>query len=181
MLRKPVSFVGLSATLRDGARFFARLTGLSEQSSLEVTPGTNEMIAEGAEYLLALRGDPVSRTALLSTTIQASMLLSRMLDQPDTRRSNGILGERIFLFADNLDVVNRMYFAMLDAEGRGSTGNFDMNRHPGGGLAVLRFPMSSQQRKLHGQDWAVPVEIGHSLQPNDRKAVGRVDGPRRRQ
>lgn len=174
MLRKPVSFVGLSATLRDGARFFARLTGLSEQSSLEVTPGTNEMIAEGAEYLLALRGDPVSRTALLSTTIQASMLLSRMLDQPDTRRSNGVLGERIFLFADNLDVINRMYFAMLDAEGRGSNGNFDMNRHPGGGLAVLRFPMSSQQRKLHGQDWAVPVEIGHSLQPNDRKAVGRV-------
>ena len=38
LLRKPVSFVGLSATLADGARFFARLTGLSEQAALEIAP-----------------------------------------------------------------------------------------------------------------------------------------------
>ena len=132
------------------------------------------MIAEGAEYLLALRGDPVSRTALLSTTIQAGMLLSRMLDAPDTRKSEGILGERLFMFADNLDVINRMYFAMLDAEGRRSNGAPDMNNRPTGGLAALRFPMSSTHRKLHGQDWEAAVEIGHSLQPSDRKTVGRV-------
>src|SRR5204863_90110 len=85
LLRRSVSFVGLSATLADGARFFARLTGLHEQASLEIAPRTRDMIAEGAEYLLALRGDPVSRTALLSTTIQSAMLLSRMLDAPDLR------------------------------------------------------------------------------------------------
>ena len=174
MLRKPVSFVGLSATLADGARFFGRLTGLMEHASIEIAPSVGDMIAEGAEYLIALRGDPVSRTALLSTTIQAAMLLSRMLDAPDTPKSQGIIGERLFLFADNIDVINRMYFAMLDAEGRRSSGAIDMNRHPNGGLAILRRPMSSQQRKLHGQDWEVPVEIGHSLQPNDRKSVGRV-------
>lgn len=174
LLGKPVSFVGLSATLTDGARFFGRLTGLNEHASIEIAPSVGDMIAEGAEYLIALRGDPVSRTALLSTTIQAAMLLSRILDAPDVLKSEGIFGERLFLFADNIDVINRMYFAMLDAEGRRSTGAVDMMRHPNGGLAVLRRPMSSQQRKLHGQDWGVPVEIGHSLQPNDRKSVGRV-------
>jgi len=174
MLRKPVAFVGLSATLKDGGRFFARLTGLSEGASLEIAPSTGDMIVEGAEYLLALRGDPVSRTALLSTTIQAGMLLSRMLDAPDRRKSEGILGERLFMFADNLDVINRMYFAMLDAEGRRSNGAPDMNNRPVGGLAVLRFPMSSAHRKLHGQDWEAAVDIGHSLQSGDRKTVGRV-------
>lgn len=174
LLGKPVSFVGLSATLTDGARFFGRLTGLSEHASIEIAPSVGDMIAEGAEYLIALRGDPVSRTALLSTTIQAAMLLSRILDAPDTLKSQGIIGERLFLFADNIDVINRMYFAMLDAEGRRNTGAVDMTRHPNGGLAVLRRPMSSQQRKLHGQDWEVPVEIGHNLQPGDRKSVGRV-------
>ena len=174
MLRKPVRFVGLSATLKDGARFFARLTGLSEQASLEIAPARKDMIAEGGEYLLALRGDPVSRAALLSTTIQAAMLLSRMLDEPNARKSDGALGERLFLFGDNLDVINRAYFAMLDAEGRQSNGTVDMNNHPNGGLAVLRFPMSSQHRKLHGQDWEAALEIGHSLQASDRKSVGRV-------
>jgi hypothetical protein len=174
MNRKPVSFVGLSATLKDGARFFARLTGLHELSSVEVTPRHGDMIAEGAEYLLALRGDPVSRTALLSTTIQTAMLLTRMLDSPENPISQGVLGERAFLFADNLDVINRLFFAMRDAEGRRSNGTPDMNTYPNGGLAVLRFPMSSELRKLHGQDWEAAVEIGHTLQATDRKRVERV-------
>lgn len=174
MLRRAVNFVGLSATLKDAARFFARLTGVSETASIEITPALRDMLAEGAEYLLALRGDPVSRTALLSTTIQAAMLLSRMLDAPDQPKSDGIFGERIFLFADNIDVINRMYFAMLDAEGRRGDGSFDMTHHRNGALATLRSPMASIPRKLHGQDWEAAVEIGHSLQVNDRKSVGRV-------
>jgi hypothetical protein len=174
MNRKPVSFVGLSATLKDGARFFAKLTGLSEMASREIAPRAGDMIEEGAEYLLALRGDPVSRTALLSTTIQAAMLLTRMLDSPDQPISRGVLGERTFLFADNLDIINRLYFAMLDAEGRNSNGSPDLNNHPNGGLAVLRFPMSSELRHMHGQDWKAALAIGHSLQASDRKRVGRV-------
>lgn len=174
LVRRPVSFVGLSATLKDGARFFAQLTGLFEQASVEITPTKNDMIAEGAEYLLALRGDPVSRTALLSTTIQTGMLLSRLLDSPDERKSRGIIGERVFLFTDDIDVTNRMFFAMLDAEGRNSRNNFDQANKPDGGLATLRRPLPSQQRKIHGQDWEAVVEIGHSLQPQDRKSIGRV-------
>lgn len=174
LLRRHVSFVGLSATLKDGARFFAQLTGLFEQSSVEVTPAQSDMIAEGAEYLLALRGDPVSRTALLSTTIQTAMLLSRLLDAPDERKSRGVVGERVFLFTDDIDVTNRMYFAMLDAEGRKSSGAPDLANRPDGGLASLRRPLPVEQRKLHGQDWGAVLNIGHSLQPQDRKAVGRV-------
>lgn len=174
LLRKRVSFVGLSATLRDGAKFLAQLTGLPEQASAEITPVGSDMIDEGAEYMLALRGDPVSQTALLSTTIQAAMLTSRILDSPRERKSRGIFGERLFLFTDDLDVTNRMYFAMLDAEGRNSWGNFDAQKHPQGGLAILRRPAASLLRKLHGQDWQTPLEIGHELNNADRKAVGRV-------
>lgn len=174
MLRRPVSFVGLSATLKDGARFFARLTGLSEAACLEVAPAAADMIAEGAEYLLALRGDPVSRTALLSTTIQTSMLMSRILDAPNDRKSEGLFGERLFVFTDDIDVTNRMYFTMLDAEGRTRHGVPDLRNKPAGGLATLRFPMASQSRKLDGQDWEAVTHIGHSLQAQDRKSVGRV-------
>ncbi|MBZ9954289.1 protein DpdJ [Mesorhizobium sp. BR1-1-15] len=174
LVRQHVSFVGLSATLRDGARFFAQLTGLYEQSSVEIAPANSDMIAEGAEYLLALRGDPVSRTALLSTTIQTGMLLSRLLDAPDERKSRGIIGERVFIFTDDIDVTNRMYFAMLDAEGRRSSGAPDLVNRPDGGLASLRRPLPIEQRKLHGQDWEAVVQIGHTLQPQDRKSVGRV-------
>lgn len=174
LMRRHVSFVGLSATLKDGARFFAQLTGLFEQASVEIAPKNSDMISEGAEYLLALRGDPVSRTALLSTTIQTGMLLSRLLDSPDERKSHGIIGERVFLFTDDIDVTNRMYFAMLDAEGRRSNGAPDLVSRPDGGLASLRRPLPAEQRKLHGQDWEAVVDIGHSLQPQDRKSVGRV-------
>jgi len=174
LLRRPVVFVGLSATLRDGARFFARLTGLSEVACAEVAPTRADMIAEGAEYMLALRGDPVSRTALLSTSIQTAMLLSRILDTPALQKSDGILGERLFIFTDDIDVTNRMYFAMLDAEGRDRRGAADLRRKPGGGLATLRFPSTVQSRKLDGQDWEAVTQIGHSLQAPDRKSVGRV-------
>lgn len=174
ILGRAVSFVGLSATLKDGERFFAKLTGLTEDACFEIAPAASEMIAEGAEYMLALRGDPVSRTALLSTTIQTSMLISRMLDQPSVRKSGGLIGERLFVFTDDIDVTNRMYFSLLDAEGRDRTGAVDQRRKPGGGLATLRFPMTAEARQLDGQDWRMATEIGHSLQPPDRKSIGRV-------
>ncbi len=34
--------------------------------------------------------------------------------------------------------------------------------------------MPNRLRKLHGQDWEVAVEVGHSLRGDDRKTVGRV-------
>ena len=122
LVRAPVSFVGLSATLRDGVRFFARLTGLAEYQVEEITPRGSEMIAEGAEYLLALRGDPVSRASLLSTTIQTIMLMSRALDCAEGTPSRGMFGQRLFAFTDDIDVTNRLFFGVLDAEGRNDRG-----------------------------------------------------------
>ena len=66
-------FVGLSATLADAESFFSRFTSVNPSRVRLVEPLASEMRAEGAEYLLALRGDPVSQTALLSTTIQTPM------------------------------------------------------------------------------------------------------------
>ncbi len=34
--------------------------------------------------------------------------------------------------------------------------------------------MTGEARQLDGQDWRIVTEIGHSLQPQDRKSVGRV-------
>jgi ATP-dependent helicase YprA (DUF1998 family) len=61
------SFVGLSATISGGQSFFASLTGLAEAVVQEIKPRDEDIEAEGAEYMLALRGDPVSQSALLST------------------------------------------------------------------------------------------------------------------
>src|SRR5262249_23478637 len=105
-------FVGLSATLADAPQFFAELVGLGPGDVSEVSPEFSEMRAEGAEYQLALRGDPSSGTSLLSTTIQALMLLRRILAPA---RAQSSFGSRVFAFTDNLDVVNRLYHSLLDA------------------------------------------------------------------
>ncbi len=172
LVNAPVQFVGLSATLRDGARFFSKLTGVEEYLVAEIAPKPSEMIAEGAEYILALRGDPVSRASLLSTTIQTTMLISRMLDQAQTLKSNGLYGQKSFVFTDDIDVTNRLYFSMLDAEGRSDRGEPDMARHPNGGLAVLRRPLPSSSREQYGQNWNAPEFIGHKLE--DRMRIGRT-------
>lgn len=79
-VRGPVTFVGLSATLVDAAKYFADLTGLAPDAVSYVEPEAQEMEYEGAEHLLALRSDPTTGASVLSTTIQSSMLLARIID-----------------------------------------------------------------------------------------------------
>ena len=64
----------------------------------------------GAAFNTIFKGDPVSQTALLSTTIQINMLMSRMLDPVGNSLSTGFFGQRVFSFTDELDVANRLYF-----------------------------------------------------------------------
>jgi hypothetical protein len=176
LVGSPLRFVGLSATLADAVRYFSSLTGVWERFVAEVAPMTSEIKSEGAEYLIALRGDPVSRTALLSTSIQTTMLLERCLDPRNFNTkdtvSKGLFGQRTFVFTDDLDVTNRLFFNLLDAEGRKSSGEPDMGRHPNGGLAVLRRSGSSISRFRGGQDWRACEEIGHNL--SDRLSIERV-------
>lgn len=172
LVRAPITFVGLSATLEDGVRFFARLTGLAEQQVEEVAPRASDMVSEGAEYILALRGDPVSRASLLSTTIQTAMLMMRAMDRSGRAPSGGLYGQRVFAFTDDMDVTNRLYFGVQDAEGRNDRGEPDLSRHPIGPLAVLRRPIPSRSRDRAGQNWTMPEAIGHRL--DERKRIGRT-------
>lgn len=99
-----------------------------------IEPKFHEMEDEGAEYLLALRGDPVSQTALLSTTIQTSMLARRILDTK--RKNHAGHGAKTFVFTDDLDINNRLYHQLCDAEGWRSRGQ---------NLYVAKPPLASQR------------------------------------
>ncbi len=156
-------YTGLSATLRSAREFFATLTDLNPARVEKIAPREETLTeSESIEYQLALRGDPVSGTALLSTSIQALMLLRRILDPVeeslDEGASQGIYGQRAFAFTDNLDVINRFYHNFLDAEGR----------HPRGwqkkkSLASLRSQYRDEEadRFRWGQSWRLAEEIGH--------------------
>lgn len=164
-------FVGLSATLADAPRFFAELVGIGPGDVAEVWPELQELRGEGAEYMLALRGDPSSGTSLLSTTIQALMLLRRVL----AFNQGDYWGTRVFAFTDNLDVTNRLYHSLLDAEGWAAFGRPNPAR-PLGSLANLRSSTlpNARERFEAGQNWVLPEDIGHVLSPGGRVRVART-------
>lgn len=161
-LASQVVYVGLSATLREAPQFFADLTGLDPASVMEASPG--EMRNEGAEYQIILRGDPASQTSLLSTSIQSLMLLARMLDPLQGGLSDGAYGTRIFAFTDNLDVINRLFDSLRDAEGLNIFGRPQVGVEP---LAALRQrppdPAAQVRRDRDGQVWRAAELIGHDL------------------
>lgn len=168
-LAAPVTYVGLSATLREAPRFFADLVGLEPSQVMEATP--SQFVDEGAEYQLLLRGDPASQTSLLSTSIQALMLLGRMLDPLDGGPSQGAFGSRLFAFTDNLDVINRLFDSLRDAEGLSIFG-----RQQGPPLAALRQrprdAVEHARRDRDGQVWRAAELIGRDL--TAPLAVGRT-------
>lgn len=178
--------VGLSATLMEAASFFSGLTGLPKGSVEEVSPEVGELKPRGMEYLLALRGDPVSGTSLLSTSIQTAMLLRKALDTNRNPVSEGIFGQKVFLFTDDLDATNRMFFNLRDAEGQNSWGRLDLARHPSGSLANLRSPTplpglgldglehDEERRFIFGQSWRLASDIRHEFHQTIRVPIDRV-------
>lgn len=167
-----VHFVGLSATLADAVAFFARLTGVPEDRVALIEP--LEFEEEGMEYQLVLRGDPASGTQLLSTTIQAAMLLRRALDVRSDPVSKGVYGSKAFVFTDDLEITNRLYHATRDAEGLGP---YRQERRPGATpLASLRAtdrPDAAARRK-DGQAWDMAENLGHDLSGQTLLHVTRV-------
>lgn len=160
----PPHMVGLSATLADPIGFFADLTGLPTSHIAAVQTEPAEMSQIGREYFLALRGDPASQTSLLSTTIQASLLMRRSLDPDPGTPSGGTYGSKLFVFVDDLDVTNRLHAQLLDAEGWRSGG---VNRKPNGSLATLRASTGPdiQARDAAGQLWRMPEDLGTLERP----------------
>uniref|UniRef100_UPI002455249F protein DpdJ n=1 Tax=Nocardia farcinica TaxID=37329 RepID=UPI002455249F len=147
-----VTMVGLSATLRDAGQFFADLTGVERGDVDLIAPTAEELDPISREYGVVLRGDPLSGAALLSTTIQTLMLLGRMLD-----RGQSQFGSIAFAFTDDLDVVNRLYDNLRDAEGYSRFG-----RSRGEVLGRLRDPALPQTgaRYEDGQSWDLADRLG---------------------
>jgi hypothetical protein len=163
-IQSPVTFVGLSATLSNPIRHMADLTGVDDELVTSITPDVDELEYEGAEYLLALRSDPTSGASVLSTTIQTSMLLPRTQDEPRDRISSGVYGTKAFVFTDDLDVTNRLFSYLLDAEGqRYAYGKPKSFKSPlASGRASSNGGDTTQQRRA-GQLWDLPVSIGHKF------------------
>ena len=166
---KSLHVVGLSATLRDAPHHLARVASLAPANVEEFRPrpglgDAGELEAEGGEYSLAVKGDPAAGASLLGTSIQAGMLLSRLLT-PRTQGASGAAApirpeefyrKKVFGFSDNLDSVNRWFSDMSDAETRR--------------LASLRQPPTAavpepikRRRFDEGQVWELPRLIGHNL------------------
>ncbi|MGW4623767.1 protein DpdJ [Streptomyces sp. NPDC004592] len=161
--RSPVTFVGLSATLRHAEQFMAQLTGLEAERVTLIQPHPDDLESEGREYALALRGDPVSGVSLLSVAIQTAMLHGRLLDH-NTPLQQSLHGSRGFLFTDDLDVTNRLYDDLRDAEG-GQIGRLGRRKRDKPVLAALRsrdLP-APDARYAVGQSWDLPESIGHHL------------------
>lgn len=116
----PLCIVGLSATVTQAEQFFARLTGVSLERVSYIAPAESELIKEGMEYNVALRGDAVSGVSLLSTSVRTAMLLCRSLDALTSGAkpgvSEGAIGQRVFAFSDKLDVINRWYHIEKEVE-----------------------------------------------------------------
>lgn len=167
----PVTYVGLSATLAEAPTFFGDLTGLDLSRVTEASP--ESMDDEGAEYQVLLRGDPASQTSLLSTSIQTLMLLARLLDPVEGGLSEGAFGSRVFAFTDNLDVINRLFDSLRDAEGLDFFGRPRPGASP---LAALRTPphdpADRMRRERDGQVWRAVGAVGRRL--NHPLVVGRT-------
>lgn len=169
----PLHVCGLSATLEDAGEFFSTLVGLSTSAVEVILPHDEDLIEEGVEYQVALRGDPASGASLLSTTIQTVMLLRRALDSRIERRSDGLYGNRVFVFTDDLDVTNRLYHDLQDVEGRTAWGT---PKRGGVVLASLRAHAADDaaERLRAGQSWLMAEEIHAPVGLGESLVIGRT-------
>jgi hypothetical protein len=152
--RSGLCMVGLSATLTQATDFFSRLTGITPHEVDYIYPEDDELLEEGMEYNVVLKGDPVAGTALLSTSVQTAMLVGRILDPMRAAISQGAFGKRIFAFTDKLDAINRWFYIMYDAE---------VHKR----LSKYRLPDGSgplEQRRQQGQVWDICQHLTYDLE-----------------
>ena len=166
---KPPHFVGLSATLKEAPEHMGRMCGVYPNGVAEFVPSPGlgpdgEMEAEGQEYNLAIKGDPSSGTALLSTSIQTAMLMTRLLTPRNhivpvpapPIRADVFHLKKAFGFTDNLDSLNRWFANMRDAE-RQRLASLRNMPSPIPDAPILR------RMRDEGQIWELPNNIGHNL------------------
>lgn len=143
--KQNLCIVGLSATLTQAESFFSRLTGVPRPHTTYITPAAQELVQEGIEYNLVLKGDPSSGATLLSTSVRTAMLLCRVLDPLDHAVAAGAVGQRVFAFSDKLDVINRWYH--IEKEVENPTEPYVRY------LYVSDNDRSAKERSQYGQNW----------------------------
>lgn len=170
---KDLHVVGLSATLKEARKHLALVAGIHESRVAEFRPLESEIRRVGMEYNLVVKGDPASGASLLATSIQTGMLLARLLTPRHVPRSdptsNGIEADRFFArkvfgFSDNLDVLNRWFSDMSDAEATKRLAKLRL--HPQRRTPQMRRPLPSpviRQMEEAGQIWELPYRLGHDL------------------
>ncbi len=188
LVQSPIVWVGLSATLTNAEDFMGQLVNLPPSRIQVVKPHESELKPFGAEYSIALRHDPTRRHGVISLTLQATMLMGRVLDMtPEVLQrgidSKGIFGKRSFIFTDKLDVTNRLYWQLMDIEGWDSPGNPKTGKGPQT-LAHLRSGNqtkldpanreSKNVRDVDGQWWQISEILGHNMDVDRRLRVTRV-------
>lgn len=99
------------------------------------------------------------------------MLAARMMDPQGSSLSFNRFGQRIFVFTDDLDVTNRLFDNLRDAEAYTIFGKPDQSRQP---LAALRVHSrdDAPRREADGQRWWAAEMLGRHLA--DRLRVGRT-------
>jgi hypothetical protein len=137
--------VGLSATVTQAETFFARLTGVSIEQVTYITPADSDLVKEGLEYNVVLKGDPLSGAALLSTSVRTAMLVCRILDPLTSDVSANAYGRRVFAFSDKLDVINRWYHIEKESENPAEP----YSRF----LSITPSDPSAKARYDQGQNW----------------------------
>jgi len=172
----PPHFVGLSATLRDAPEHLAKICGILPANVSEFSPNSGvgdggEMKSEGQEYNLAIKGDPSSGSALLSTSIQTAMLLTRILTNRNYTlprsipiHPNELFLKKAFGFTDNLDSLNRWFANMQNAEMQ-RLAKYREVPNPMPDTAIM------MRMRDEGQIWELPIKIGHNL--NQRLEISR--------
>jgi hypothetical protein len=171
LLGTKMRWAGLSATLPNAGQFFADLTGSWVDSVAVIAPAPVDMVDEGAEYQIILRTDPASQAATLSTSIQAIMLLARMLDKSGQRQSGGRFGTKLFAFTDDLDVTHRLFDNLLDAEAYTAWRRPNTTRTPLADLRASARP-DTVAREREGQRWQMAEDLRGQLA--DRLVIGRT-------
>ena len=185
--RQPL-WVALSATLRNAGEFLSQCVNVPTRQVQVVSPDSTQMEEMGAEYLLAVRHDPASGAGTLSTTIQTSILLTRCLDtlEPDMfmppLSSGGVTGSKVFAFTDKLDVTNRLYWDIMDAEGWAYRDHAKSRSVLS--LAHLRSDRQDRMRPDArespgardplGQWWWLSEQLGHGLDIDRQLDIGRT-------
>ena len=159
-------FVGLSATLSNPVQLMASICNLDEEEVDHVEPYYDEMSEESGEYTVILRSDPTSQVAVLSTTIQTLLLLPRLLDKQSkqSRQSQGVFGTKTWVFTDDLDVTNRLYDFIQDADNEKELYTYrDKNN-----VSDLGYE--------YGQRWDFAEELNYELESGNSLRISRTSG-----